>query len=90
MSNFWIPQTYCKRLPRKLREKDSEARERSPLILLKLNFNWKPAAEQWSIAQCLEHLAITSGKFDDYFSSALERARKKRSVTSAPVFTNRA
>lgn len=48
--------------------------------------NWKPSPEQWSIAQCLEHLAITSGKFDNYFSSALKRARKKQPATNAPAY----
>ena len=48
--------------------------------------NWKPAPEKWSIAQCLEHLAVTSSKFDNYFAAALEGARKKRGVTTVPVY----
>src|SRR5436190_3706273 len=54
--------------------------------LTEAQLNWKPSAEQWSIAQCLEHLTIASRNFDDYFSQALERARKKRPVTHAPAY----
>ena len=48
--------------------------------------NWKPAPEKWSIAQCLEHLTVTSSKFDPYFTAALARARKKWPVTSSPSY----
>src|SRR5258705_6015092 len=48
--------------------------------------NWKPAPDKWSIAQCLDHLAVTSGKFDPYFTAALARARRKRPVTSPPSY----
>ena len=39
--------------------------------------NWKPAADSWSIAQCLDHLAVTSEKFDQYFTGAVARGREK-------------
>ncbi len=45
--------------------------------------NWKPAPNSWSIAQCLEHLAVTSEKFDQDFAKALVRGRAKRPVTGA-------
>ncbi|HEY5992933.1 MAG TPA: DinB family protein [Candidatus Udaeobacter sp.] len=48
--------------------------------------NWKPAPEKWSIAQCLEHLAVTSSKFDPYFASALARARKANPIKSALTY----
>jgi hypothetical protein len=48
--------------------------------------NWKPAPEKWSIAQCLDHLAVTSHKFDGYFSDALVRGRKKWPVTQGPAY----
>jgi len=54
--------------------------------LTETQMNWKPSAEQWSIAQCLEHLAITSSKFDRYFSVALARARRKWPVTNGPCY----
>jgi hypothetical protein len=67
-------------------EKNSEAARTLTSDLSEAQLNWKPSPEQWSIAQCLEHLAITSGKFDNYFSAALERARKKRPITDAPAY----
>ena len=48
--------------------------------------NWKPAPEKWSIAQCLEHLAIATSKFAPYFTAALARARKKWPVTNSPAY----
>ena len=39
--------------------------------------NWKPSPEQWSVAQCLEHLAVATQGFDKYFSAALTRAQSK-------------
>ena len=39
--------------------------------------NWKPDAKQWSIAQCLEHLAVTSRQFSSYFKQLIEGARLK-------------
>jgi DinB superfamily len=39
--------------------------------------NWKPDAKQWSIAQCLEHLAVTSRQFNGYFKQLIESARLK-------------
>jgi DinB superfamily len=48
--------------------------------------NWKPAAEKWSIAQCLDHLAVASREFEGYFSDALVRGRKKWPVNSGPAY----
>lgn len=39
--------------------------------------NWKPDARQWSIAQCLEHLAVTSRQFNGYFKQLIESAHLK-------------
>jgi len=39
--------------------------------------NWKPDATQWSVAQCLEHLAVTSKQFNGYFKQLIEGARLK-------------
>ena len=48
--------------------------------------NWKPSAEQWSIAQCLEHLALATNEFDKYFQVALAQARTKPALNTAPVY----
>jgi hypothetical protein len=45
--------------------------------------NWKPDAKQWSIAQCLEHLAVTSRQFNGSFEQLIERARLKWPTTGA-------
>lgn len=39
--------------------------------------NWKPAADRWSIAQCFDHLAITSREFDPFLTRAIDHGRKK-------------
>jgi len=48
--------------------------------------NWKPSAGQWSMAQCLEHLAVATKGFEKYFDAALELARQRRTATSPPKY----
>jgi hypothetical protein len=48
--------------------------------------NWKPAADRWSIAQCLDHLALATEKFDPYLTAALARGREKYPVKTAPSY----
>ena len=67
-------------------EKNSEAARLVAADLTEAQLNWKPSPAAWSIAQCLEHLAITSRKFDSYFSVALESARKRRPLANAPAY----
>jgi hypothetical protein len=45
--------------------------------------NWKPAPDSWSIAQCLNHLAATSEKFDQDFAKAIVRGREKQPASGA-------
>jgi hypothetical protein len=52
--------------------------------LTEAQLNWKPSADQWSIAQCLEHLAVATRGFDKYFVAALEQSRIK--TQSAPRY----
>jgi hypothetical protein len=54
--------------------------------LSEAQLNWKPAPEQWSIAQCLAHLAIATNQFEKYFDAALEQARRKPAANTAPVY----
>jgi len=67
-------------------EKNSEAAREVVSGLSNAQLNWKPAPEKWSIAQCLDHLAVTSHKFDGYFSDALARGRKKWPVSTGPAY----
>lgn len=48
--------------------------------------NWKPAADKWSIAQCLEHLTAASRGFDPYFVEALTRGRQRFAAASPPTY----
>jgi len=70
----------------------AEANENSETVrtltsdLSEEQLNWKPSPEQWSIAQCLEHLVVATKGFEKYFTLALEHARKNRAVTSAPKY----
>ncbi|MGZ8847673.1 MAG: DinB family protein [Pyrinomonadaceae bacterium] len=67
-------------------ERNSDAARSVTSDLTEARLNWKPSADKWSIAQCLEHLAITSGKFDGYFSATLEPARRKSPVANGPNY----
>jgi len=39
--------------------------------------NWKLQPEQWSIAQCLDHLAVTGERFDKYYTEAIRLGHEK-------------
>jgi hypothetical protein len=67
-------------------EKNSQAARQLVSGLSEAQLNWKPAPDKWSIAQCLDHLAVTSSKFGPYFTAALARARKKWPASTAPAY----
>ena len=67
-------------------EKNSDAVHELVAGLSKTQLSWQPAPEKWSIAQCLDHLAVTSSKFDSYFTDALDRGRKKWPVSTGPAY----
>jgi len=67
-------------------EKNNEAARALTSGLTDAQLNWKPAADRWSIAQCLEHLAVSTAAFKNYFNAALESGQKKSPVTSPPVY----
>ena len=67
-------------------EHNSDAARQLVSGLSEDQLNWKPAPDKWSIAQCLEHLAVATSKFDPYFTAALAAARKKWPVTSSPSY----
>ncbi len=48
--------------------------------------NWKPTPDQWSIAQCLEHLANASHGFNPYFDRVVARVRQKFPAASPPAY----
>ena len=57
-------------------------REAQQLVagLTNTQLNWKPAPDSWSMAQCLEHLAVTSERDESYLVGAIARGREKGSV----------
>ena len=67
-------------------EKNSEAARTLTSDLSEAQLNWKPSPEQWSIAQCLEHLVVATKGFEKYFTVALEQARESRKVTTPPKY----
>ena len=67
-------------------EKNSDTARKLTSGLTEAQLNWKPSAEQWSIAQCLEHLAVATKGFENYFNSALERGRENFPATGPPAY----
>jgi hypothetical protein len=67
-------------------EKNSDDARTVTSDLTETQLNWKPSPEQWSIAQCLEHLTAATNEFEKYFRDALEQARKKWPVTGPPRY----
>ena len=67
-------------------EKNSDTARSLTSGLTEAQLNWKPSAEKWSIAQCLEHLAVATKGFERYFQAALEGGRKKWPVNDPPPY----
>jgi hypothetical protein len=67
-------------------DKNIEAARTLTSGLTESQLNWKPSTEQWSIAQCLDHLTVATNEFEKYFETALRRAREKWPVTNSPRY----
>ena len=48
--------------------------------------NWKPGPDRWSIAECLDHLTISSAAFRTYLTDAIARGRAKWPVSLPPQY----
>ncbi len=48
--------------------------------------NWKPAPEQWSMAECLDHLTLSNAAFAPYLTSAIARGRTRAAVQAPPAY----
>ena len=55
--------------------KNNDDAKRLAAKLSEQQLNWKPSPDKWSIAQCLDHLAVTSSEFDSLFTDAVARGR---------------
>ena len=64
-------------------EKNSAEARRLAGELSDQQLNWKSSPEKWSMAQCLDHLAVTGSAFDKYYTDAIERCREKWNVREA-------
>jgi DinB superfamily len=67
-------------------EKNNEMARQLFEGLTEAQLNWKPDANQWSVAQCLEHLAVATQEFDKYFAATLDRARRKPPTANPPAY----
>jgi len=67
-------------------EKNNDAARNVTADLTEAQLNWKPSPEQWSVAQCLEHLAAATRGFDPYFAAALQRAKSKPLTADPPIY----
>jgi hypothetical protein len=65
-------------------EKNNTAARQLTAGLSEAQLNWRASPESWSIAQCLDHLAVASEQFKNYFNDAIARGRTKW-PTTAPV-----
>lgn len=63
-------------------EKNSEEAKRLVAGLSEEQLSWTSSPGSWSIAQCLDHLAVTSEQFNSYFTEALDRGHRKWPVAS--------
>jgi hypothetical protein len=48
--------------------------------------NWKPAVDRWSIAECIDHLAVSGAAFKSYLTGAISRGRARFPVRTAPAY----
>ena len=67
-------------------EKNNDAAREVAGDLNEAQLNWKPSPDQWSVAQCLEHLAVATRGFDPYFAAALEQAKSRPPLTTPPAY----
>jgi hypothetical protein len=47
-------------------------------------FNWRPAPDRWSIAQCLDHLNLTAARFIPAIDAAIADARRNGLLSPGP------
>lgn len=85
MKQFLDSANLLERIIATAEQNNSEARTVTA-DLTEAQLNWKPSPDQWSVAQCLEHLAAATRGFDPYFAAALDRAKRKPPVVITPIY----
>ncbi|MCH7958796.1 MAG: DinB family protein, partial [Candidatus Hydrogenedentes bacterium] len=76
-----MEQTHESSYLRNLHERLVKSCERATSLAVDVNpdqLNWKPGDDQWSIAQCLEHVLLAADLYGEKIGPAIERARGKR------------
>lgn len=63
-------------------KKNSEAAKRLVSTLNDDQLFWTSSPNKWSIAQCLDHLAVTSREFDTYITPAIKQGRERWPISS--------
>src|SRR5882724_5817859 len=66
--------------------KTNEVASRLVVGLSEDQLNWKPAPGSWSIAQCLDHLAVSTEKFEPYMTAAIAYGRTKYPTQTPPAY----
>ncbi|HKO61003.1 MAG TPA: DinB family protein [Pyrinomonadaceae bacterium] len=64
-------------------EKNNVEARRLAGELSEQQLNWTSNPDKWSIAQCLDHLAVTGAAFDKYYTDAIALGREKWPVREA-------
>jgi hypothetical protein len=67
-------------------EKNSAEAKRLVSGLSEEQLNWSSSPDKWSIAQCLEHLTVSTRGFEQYFPAAIKRGHEKYPVNSAVAY----
>jgi len=66
--------------------RNSASAEALAAELTEAQLNWKPTADRWSIAQCLEHLTFATKSFEKYFEAVLARGRTTTPDSPSPGY----
>ncbi|MGQ0647924.1 MAG: DinB family protein [Gemmatimonadaceae bacterium] len=64
-----------------------EVRDRASMLVAPLShaqFNWRPGPNQWSVAECFEHLIVTTGAVATRMREAINRGRERGLTGSGP------
>ena len=67
-------------------EKNSAEAKRLVSGLSEEQLNWTSSPDKWSIAQCLEHLSVSTHSFEQYLPAAIKRGREKYPMSSAIAY----
>lgn len=67
-------------------KKNSAEAKRLVAGLTEEQLNWTSSPDKWSIAQCLDHLTVSTRSFEQYLPAAITRGREKYPARSAIAY----